>query len=83
MAYEVVVTTQTGTVVLRPACVRTWAAAAGVAITGVETSPRRRAELHGHPKLAGLMGPAWGGSRPTGEPVIRYEDAAAYAALSM
>ena len=50
-----------------------------VAATG---SARLRPELQGQPKIAGFVGPCWGGLSKTGEPIIRYEDRGTYAALS-
>jgi hypothetical protein len=41
-----------------------------------------RPELVGQPILAGFAGPCWGGMKD-GEPVIRYEDAESYRALSI
>ena len=83
MAYQVVVMTDTGMTTIHLGCVSAWAREMGIEIVGIETSPRRRAELRGHPKLAGLIGPAWGGWSEAGEPLIRYEDTAVYAALSI
>lgn len=51
-------------------------------VIGVETNPMRRPELHGYPKLAGYIGPCWGGLTSNGDPIIRYEDHHAYLALS-
>ena len=42
----------------------------------------RRAELQGQPKIAGFLGPFWGGLSQTGDAIIRYEDAGTYSALS-
>lgn len=48
----------------------------GYHYTGAETNRNLRAELHGHPKFAELIGPMWDGDG------IRYEDQATYNALS-
>lgn len=56
----------------------------GYAFAGLNDGPaskRQRDELKGQPKLAGLNGPMWDGVKD-GQPVIRYEDVKAYAALS-
>lgn len=49
----------------------------GYQLTGFNANPRQRAELQGAPKFAGLAGPMWNGDG------LRYEDAAAYRALSV
>ena len=48
----------------------------GYGFAGLNSNPRQRAELQGQPKFYGLCGPMWDGD------AIRYEDAAANAALS-
>jgi len=82
LAYELVILADEQQVAIHPEDIQDWAEEHGVEITGTMENPRVRAELHGHPKLAGFVGPAWGGETVTGEPVIRYEDTAVYAALS-
>ena len=59
-----------------------WVEDMGTEITGTETRTRLRPELQGQPKIAGFVGPCWGGLSATGEPIIRYEDRGTYAALS-
>ena len=59
-----------------------WVEDMGTEITGTETRTRLRPELQGQPKIAGFVGPCWGGLSKTGEPIIRYEDRGTYAALS-
>lgn len=49
----------------------------GFAFQKLNTNPSQRAELQGEPKFAGLCGPMYGG-----DGILRYEDAAAYAAAS-
>jgi hypothetical protein len=82
MAYQVVVTTDEGMVSTYPDSIEAWAEDNYAEIVGVETSPRRRAELQGHPKIRGFTGPAFNGWDANGEPIIRYEDAQTYADLS-
>ena len=83
MAFEIIITTATSAMERhRPESVEAWAEANGIAITGTQDNPRLHPELQGHPKLSGFCGPAWGGTNEAGAPVIRYEDAATYAALS-
>ena len=48
----------------------------GYRLIGFESHPQRRAELQGLPMFEGLHGPMWDGN------AIRYEDPAAYNALS-
>lgn len=48
----------------------------GYQFTKLNDNPRQRAELQGAPKFSNLCGPMWDGD------AIRYEDPAAYAALS-
>lgn len=50
-------------------------------VTGIEKRTSLRPCLIGKPKLAGFVGPCYGGER-NGLPVIRYEDAETYKALS-
>ena len=50
-------------------------------ITGTETRTRLRPELQGQPKIAGFLGPFWGGLSKTGDAIIRYEDEGTYSAL--
>ncbi|TKA93815.1 hypothetical protein FAZ78_25855 [Cereibacter changlensis] len=52
----------------------------GLTITGVERRTTLRPCLQGQPKIAGMIGPCYGGE-DDGVPVIRYEDAATHAAL--
>ena len=52
----------------------------GLTITGVERRATLRPCLQGQPKIAGMIGPCYGGE-DDGVPVIRYEDAATHAAL--
>lgn len=47
-----------------------------------ETATTKREELKGMPKLSGLLGPMWGGTKD-GLPVIRYESKRAYNLLSV
>ena len=48
---------------------------------GTEKRTSLRSCLMGKPKLQGFVGPCYGGER-NGLPVIRYEDAETYQALS-
>jgi len=41
-----------------------------------------REQLVGQPKFSGVAGPMWNGQTPEGEPIIRYENWAAYNILS-
>jgi hypothetical protein len=50
--------------------------ARGYTFTGLNANPRQRLELQGAPKFRELCGPMWDGD------ALRYEDTAAYAALS-
>lgn len=59
-----------------------WVEDMGTDITGIETRTNLRIELQGQPKIAGFVGPCWGGLSNRGEPIIRYEDCGTYAALS-
>lgn len=81
--YAFVVTTEEGRVTVYSDDVAEFAEAMGAEIIGTNQNPRQRPELQGQPKLLGYAGPCWGGVTDLGEPVIRYEDNAAYAALSM
>ena len=84
MAYQIVVTTEEGMVSTYPdSSIEAWAEDNFTAITGTHHNPRNRAELQGHPKLAGFVGPCWGGLTDLGDPIIRYEDAETYRALSV
>ncbi len=56
-------------------------ASCGYPQAGVNANPRQRVELQGRPRFAGVNGPMWDGLKD-GVPVIRYEDPAAYRALS-
>ena len=80
--YEFVMMTEDGLVTVYSSDVAAFAAAMKTKITGTATNPRLRTELQGQPRIAGYHGPCWGGQTYNGEPVIRYEDSAAYAALS-
>lgn len=51
-------------------------------VVGIETNPTLRVELQGHPKIAGYIGPCWGGETINGDPIIRYEDHHAHLALA-
>ena len=83
MAYQIVVTTEEGMTTVYPDCIEQWVEDMGTSITGISSNPRTRSELQGHPKIAGFIGPAWGGTTAQGEPIIRYEDKETYAALSV
>lgn len=50
-------------------------------IIGTETNTRLRKELQGQPKIAGYVGPCWGGLTALGDPIIRYEDHQAHLQL--
>lgn len=80
--YEVVMTTEDGLVTVYTDDLAAFAVAMDAEILGENTNPNQRPELQGQPKMFGYVGPCWGGQTATGEPVIRYEDTAAYAALS-
>ena len=54
----------------------------GLVITGTEKRTNLRPCLQGQPKIAGMIGPCYGGD-DNGIPVIRYEDQATYNALSV
>jgi len=82
MAYEIVVMTEEGMTKVNPDCIKQWVEDMGTSIIGVSSNPHTRAELQGHPKIAGFNGPCWGGTTANGEPIIRYEDSQSYAALS-
>lgn len=81
MAYQIVVTTEEGMVSTYPDSIEAWAEDNYAEITGLSANPRTRPELQGHPKLADFVGPCWGGTTESGEPIIRYEDAETYRAL--
>lgn len=49
----------------------------GFDLAGENRKPHQRAELQGAPLFTGLCGPMWDGD------AIRYEDAAAYRAMSI
>ena len=53
----------------------------GLTVTGTETRTNLRPCLQGKPKIAGYVGPCYGGN-VGGVDVIRYEDQAVYQALS-
>jgi hypothetical protein len=53
----------------------------GLTFNGVETRTNLRPCLQGKPKIAGFVGPCYGGN-VGGVDVIRYEDRAAYAEFS-
>ena len=59
-----------------------WVDDMGTEITGTETRANLRTELQGQPKIAGFLGPFWGGLSQTGDAITRYEDADTYSALS-
>ena len=48
----------------------------------IEADPDIRRELHGFPKIAGYVGPCWGGLSENDDPIIRYEDHGAHIALA-
>lgn len=48
-------------------------------ITGLNANPHQRAELQGHPKLKGFVGPCFDGFDERGRPRIRYESTQVYA----
>ncbi|VDC33985.1 hypothetical protein [Pseudogemmobacter humi] len=50
----------------------------GLAVTGVETRTSLRLCLQGKPKLAGFVGPCFGGVTDDGVEIIRYEDTETY-----
>lgn len=81
--YEFVMTTEDGQVKIHSDDVQAFSDAMDAPIIGFNNNPRQRLELQGQPKLEGYVGPCWGGKTHTGEPIIRYEDRAAYAALSL
>lgn len=53
----------------------------GLSFNGIETRTNLRSCLQGKPKIAGFVGPCYGGN-VDGVDVIRYEDRAAYAEFS-
>ena len=53
----------------------------GLTLNGVETRTNLRPCLQGQPKIAGFVGPCYGGNE-CGVDVIRYEDHEAYRAFS-
>lgn len=57
------------------------AARLGLTFNGVETRTNLRPCLQGQPKIAGFVGPCYGGSI-AGVDVIRYEDRETYGELS-
>jgi hypothetical protein len=81
--YQFVVTTEEGPGTVYSDEVEQIAEAMDAKITGFNQNTRQREDLQGHPTLEGYVGPFWGGETEFGEPIIRYEDNAAYAALSM
>ncbi len=80
MAYQIVTTGDEGETAVFADCLTTWAADNYAEITGISSNPRTSAKLQGHPTMLGFVGPCWGGWTETGDPILRYEDAAAYAA---
>lgn len=80
MAYLIVTKSDDGETAVFTDCLTTWATENYAEITGTSANPRTRAELQGHPTMAGFIGPCWGGWTETGDPILRYEDSAAYAA---
>lgn len=82
MAYQIVVMTEEGMTSVYPDSIEAWAEDNFAEIEGIHTNPRTRAELNGHPKMRGYVGPCWGGTTGHGEPIIRYEDSQTYEALS-
>ena len=82
MPYQIVRTTITHQETETVFSIHAYARTHGIAILGEARGPKLRDELQGQPKLAGLHGPCWGGTDRFGQPIIRYEDAATYAALS-
>lgn len=83
MTFQVVVMTEEGMSAVFTDCIETWAEDNCARVTGTNHNPRNRTELQGQPKLAGFIGPCWGGTTDRGEPIIRYEDTETYAALSI
>ena len=53
----------------------------GLTVTGIETRTNLRPCLQGQPKIAGFVGPCYGGE-VGGVDVIRYEDIQSYRAFS-
>ena len=82
MAFQVVVTTEEGMTSIYPDSIEAFAEDHFAEITGTHSNHRTRAELQGQPMMRGFIGPCWGGETETGDPIIRYEDAQAYADLS-
>ena len=80
MAYQIVTTSDEGETAVFTDCLTTWATENYAEIIGISANPRTRAELQGHPTIQGVVGPCWGGWTANGDPILRYEDAAAYAA---
>ena len=82
MTYEVVrKLPDIGWHTLHPTDIVAWAGVAGFEVTGYNHNSHNRIELQGHPIIKGFAGPMWGGMKD-GQPVIRYEDWAAYERLS-
>lgn len=51
-------------------------------VVGIEADCGIRHELHGYPKIAGYVGPCWGGLTENEDPIIRYEAQAAHIDLA-
>lgn len=79
--FQIVQNVEGSFITTAPLDVFAWAEVAGFAFTKLEDRPGLRAELVGQPKFKGLVGPCWGGVKD-GQPVIRYEDARTYEAMS-
>lgn len=80
--YEFVMTTEDGAeATIYSDDVAQFCDAMEVEATGVFFRKSARVELQGEPKLSGFVGPCWGGRTPSGVPIIRYEDHAAYRAM--
>ncbi|MDH2329217.1 hypothetical protein QCN27_20450 [Cereibacter sp. SYSU M97828] len=82
MTYQLVFQADGGSTSLATDDLEFTCATLGLAITGTETRTNLRPCLQGQPKIAGMIGPCYGGDN-NGTPVIRYEDQATYTALSV
>lgn len=81
MPYDIVRMIEGQMVTTEVTDIRDAAAVLGLTVTGTEKRTSLRPCLIGKPKLFGFVGPCYGGER-NGLPVIRYEDAETYKALS-
>jgi len=81
MTYEIVRMVDGQMVTTEATDIRDADAILGLTVIGTEKRTSLRPCLISKPKLKGFVGPCYGGKR-NGLPVIRYEDAETYMALS-